>query len=288
VKSNMTAFFGRMLAHQIRLGTLDEYIRFLRSKGNSSATINKEMSVLRMVFKFAVEHEHLPENPMKKSFHQRVINKKLDYFSEIEVRSLLDQNKSSEIYPILFIAIHTGMRLSEILGLCWDRVDFVSNRIEITRTLVRSQLQETTKTGKARYFPMNAKLRDMFFQLRQSQAQSNLVFTDLNGNGYNSDHFRQRYFSKVCIRARVRQLRFHDLRHTFASHFMMKGGDLFELSKLLGHSDVKMTQVYAHLSPQHLERASEIVDFGIGFSEDISFLSPENFANQNLRLISGS
>ena len=59
-----------------------------------------------------------------------------------------------------------------------------------------------------------------------------------------------------------------NLRHTFASHFMMKGGNIFDLKSLLGHSDFDMTQIYAHLSPNHLEKAASVVNFGINFGNE--------------------
>ena len=84
----------------------------------------------------------------------------------------------------------------------------------------------------------------------------------LNRDSDNPDHYSGRNFKRACERAGVRSLKFHDLRHTFASHFMMRGGNLFDLKELLGHSDIKTTMIYAHLSPNHLKEASRIVNFG--------------------------
>ena len=63
--------------------------------------------------------------------------------------------------------------------------------------------------------------------------------------------------------------RFHDLRHTFASHFMMNGGNIYDLQKILGHTSLEMTQRYAHLAPEHLVQAANIVSFGSQFQKRI-------------------
>ncbi len=114
----------------------------------------------------------------------------------------------------------------------------------------------------------NDQLKSFFLELRKLQRDPKFVFVDPNGDPYSPDHFNQRHFKGACERAGVRELRFYDIRHTFASHFMMKGGNLFELQKLLGHANIEETMIYAHLSPEHLEKASQIVNFGITFGNE--------------------
>ncbi|HLE12435.1 MAG TPA: tyrosine-type recombinase/integrase [Bacteriovoracaceae bacterium] len=70
------------------------------------------------------------------------------------------------------------------------------------------------------------------------------------------------------------KIRFHDMRHTFASQFMMSGGSLFDLQKILGHTDVKMTLRYAHFSSDHLQKSVQFMDFGVGHSEQIEKNAP--------------
>lgn len=270
MKANINPHFADKYIGDIKAADLQGFVLFLKRKEAAPASINKMFSILRGIMEYAVVHEYIPESPIKKTFYQKVTQTKLDYYQEYEIRALLDQNKDEEIYPILFLAVHTGMRLSEILGLCWDCIDFQGSKITISRTLVKTRLQESTKNNKVRYFPMSPRLREMFLELRIKRTESNFVFLSNKGIPYNSDHFRERHFHKACEKAIIRKLRFHDLRHTFASHHMMKGGDLYELSKLLGHSDVTMTQRYAHLSEDHLVKASAIVDFGVGFTNGLS------------------
>ena len=71
-----------------------------------------------------------------------------------------------------------------------------------------------------------------------------------------------RDFARAIKKADVRPIRFHDIRHTFASLFMMKGGNIYDLQKILGHTTINMTQKYAHLSPSYLAGTTEILNFG--------------------------
>ena len=76
------------------------------------------------------------------------------------------------------------------------------------------------------------------------------------------EHFKQRRFDPVVKKSGLRDITFHSLRHTFASHFVMGGGRIQELQPLLGHSDIKTTMIYAHLSENHLETLASVVEFG--------------------------
>jgi len=258
---------------KIALVTLQEIenlkLQFQR-KGLKAKTINRVMTMVRQILLFSVDRGYISEIPLKgKTLLMKAEKKSFNFFEDSEVKALLRENKNYPIFPILYLGLHTGMRLGEITGICWDRVNFTTGRIEITRTLHRGGiLQDKPKSKKPRYFPMNDTLRSFFMDLRRTQSSPSFVFTNQNGEPYNPDHFSGRNFKVACKRANVRKLRFHDLRHTFASHFMMKDGNLFDLKELLGHADIKDTMIYAHVSPEHLKEASQIVDFGISFGQE--------------------
>ena len=241
--------------------------QYLRD-GLKSKTINRVMTIIRLIIRFALEQGELYQNPIRKSLYLKDEAKQFSYFEKEEIHALLRSSRELSSFPVLFLAVNTGMRLGELLGLCWDRVNFNSNKIEITRTLhAKGILQEKTKSGKARYFPINENVRSFLLQLKAKSTGTGFVFTNQNGDPFNPDHFSGRNFKRACKRAKVRCLRFHDLRHSYASHFMMNGGTIFELREMLGHSDIKTTMIYAHLSQEHLKDASKKVNFGV-FNEE--------------------
>jgi integrase len=137
----------------------------------------------------------------------------------------------------------TGMRAAEIFGLNW------SDAIVLRGALaVRAKL----KGGKMRYGPMLPEVADEWRRFPAVIGEDR-IFPPKSG----ATSGRQRVegsFEDLLERAAIRDFRFHDLRHTFASWFMMNGGDLYELAKILGHSNIKMTERYAKLGRQHIAR----------------------------------
>jgi len=143
----------------------------------------------------------------------------------------------------VLIAVTTGMRVTEIFGLGWADVMYSEGLLAVTAKL---------KGGKMRYVPMPPELAG---ELRRFPAVigEDRIFPPEPG----ATSGRQRVegsFEDLLERAGIRDFRFHDLRHTFATRFMMNGGDLYELAKILGHSNIKMTERYAKLARQHIAR----------------------------------
>lgn len=263
VKAHIIPNLKDLQVGQVTLSHIEKMKGELLTRGLKAKTINRALSITRQILLYGVDEGYLRETPIKRSLMVKSEKPKIQYFEDSEIRSLLRANQDYDIYPILYLALHTGMRRGEIFGLCWDRVNFNSRRIEITRTLhARKILQDKTKGGRARYFPLNPELRAFFLELKRTQKNPRFVFTDDQGGAIDPNHYSGRNFSAACKRANVRQLRFHDLRHSYASAFAMAGGNIFELKELLGHRDLQTTMVYAHLSPNHLEKASRIVNFG--------------------------
>ena len=144
---------------------------------------------------------------------------------------------------IVLIALTTGMRIAEIFGLRWSDVQYREGLIA-----VRAKL----KGGKIRYVPMPLELATEFRKYPVVFSEER-VFPPEPG----AKRERQRVdksFATILELAGVKDFRFHDLRHTFASWYMMNGGDLYELAKILGHANIKMTERYAKLGKSHIAR----------------------------------
>jgi integrase len=146
---------------------------------------------------------------------------------------------------LVLVAVTTGMRASEIFALTWPDVMYSEGLIA-----VRAKL----KGGKMRYVPMLPELAVELRRYREAVATgSERIFPPKE----DAKSGRQRVegsFEDLLERAEIEDFRFHDLRHTFASHYMMAGGDLYELAKILGHSNIKMTERYAKLARKHIAR----------------------------------
>ena len=168
------------------------------------------------------------------------------------------------------------MRLAELCGLCWDSIDFELNQITITRSRDKYDLKETTKTKLKRIIPMSPEQRNLFWNLMVQQNHPIYVFTKSSEVPVRYDHI-YRYFRQCQKRAGFEKyLRFHDTRHTFATQFMMNGGSLFDLQKILGHTKIDMTMRYAHFTPEHLQASVKYMSMGLETNQSAPYMTPEN------------
>ena len=134
------------------------------------------------------------------------------------------------------------MRQNEILFLTWKDVDFKNRQIHVC----------TSKNGEGRYIPINQPLLE-YLRDASSHSSSPHVFCNPDGKRHTRYGYIRTAFKKAVDEALGRDFHFHDLRHTFASNLVMEGVDLRTVGQLLGHkSGYKMTERYAHLSPQHM------------------------------------
>ncbi len=225
---------------QIARAEIEAWRRERMSKCRTS-TINRFLSRLRRLFSLAVEWELLEESPMKGMKFLRENNARTRYLSLEECQRLIASCIAPHIRALVTVALHSGMRLGEILDLHWYDLDFASGFI-----LVRD-----SKNGESRHVPMDTILFALF-RAYPRRPGTDLVFSSRCGGRIVDVRTG---FQNACKRAELTDLHFHDLRHTFASQFVMAGGDLYILKEILGHKSITMTQRYAHLSPTYKIKA---------------------------------
>lgn len=173
-------------------------------------------------------------------------NRRLRFLSKEEIASLIDAC-DPHLRPIAITALNTGMRKGEILNLTWDQVDLKHGFI----------LLVNTKNGERREIPINDTLRETLLGLTRRLDVPYVFYDQKTGKPYQDI---KRSFASACRRARIRDFRIHDCRHTFASQLIMAGVDLTTVKELLGHKTITMTMRYAHLAPSHKVKAVAILD----------------------------
>src|SRR6266566_2769797 len=233
--------FGNRPLGQI---TREEIEAWRRERMTTSrpATINRDLSRLRRMFSLAVEWGLLEESPMKSMKFLRENNARTRYLSLEECQRLIASCIAPHIRAIVTVALHTGMRLGEMLNLRWQDLDFSSGFI-----LVRD-----SKNGQARQVGIDSMISTLLRSWPRLSDQD-IVFTSVLTGGRIVDI--RAGFLNACKRAGITGLHFHDLRHTFASQFVMSGGSLYTCQRVLGHKAINMTQRYAHLSPTYKIKA---------------------------------
>jgi integrase len=250
---HLVPFFKGMDIRNITARTIDEY-KQSRLEAIKPATVNRTLAILRKMFNDAVRWGFIPSSPMKMVRQLHEPQQGFDYYDENEVRLFL-ANCPTGFYPVACFAVYTGARAGEIVALRWEDVDLERKLVRIERSTYGS-----TKSKKVRYVPVNSRLLKVLRNLKSRQS-GKLVFPDGKGRMRSID-FRWE-MRKAAFLAELRPIRFHDLRHTFVSNFVIKGGNIVSLQRILGHSTVEMTMRYAHLSPNFMAQEIEALDFEI-------------------------
>jgi len=205
-------------------------------EGVKPSTVNRYLTVLKTMYKKAIEWGNAKENPLDNAKHFKEDNKIIRFLEEEEISRLIEAC-SDRLRPIVTTALNTGMRRGEIFNLKWSDIDFKRKLINVHKT----------KNKERKTIPMNVLLVNTFARVRE-HSTSEYVF---NKKGIRKD------FSNALKCAKITTCRFHDLRHTFASHLVMKGVDMMTVKELMGHKSIKMTERYSHLSQAHKSKAVE-------------------------------
>ncbi len=241
---NLEQFFANSYLHEITSKRIEDYKMEIRKSGASEATANRRLACLKNMFTKAIDWHMADDNPVRKVKLYKENNQRVHYLEDEELSRLLE-NCSAPLRAVIFFAINTGMRKGEIQKLKWNEINFNQGYIAITET----------KNGEVRYAPMNDTIREVLVSIRKHPA-SPYVFCSKDGEPYD---FRKS-FETALRKSGILDFRFHDLRHTFASHLAMKGVDLNTIRELLGHKSLDMTLRYSHLSKDHKMRAVSILD----------------------------
>jgi integrase len=228
---NLDESFNGFLLSEITVAEIEKY-KLRRLKNVSRATVNRELATLSHLFNYAIMMENAVENPVEKIKKLKEPAGRLRYLSMEEMQALLEEcRRIPYLYVIVLIALNTGMRRGEILNLRRRDIDLENKYISIP----------DSKSGKRRDIYINDFLH----------GELSAWLENLKGEKVFPVEDFKKSFRSACNRAGIMDFRFHDIRHTFASHLVMEGIDLTTVKELMGHSNVQMTTRYSHLSPGH-------------------------------------
>ncbi|MDD8019255.1 MAG: tyrosine-type recombinase/integrase [Bacteroidota bacterium] len=212
----------------------------------SPVTINIDLRSLRSAFNTALRWKLIESNPFSKQPFCSVPEQAPVFFTRADFQKLIDTVKEGWLKEMIIFATLTGMRRGEILNLQWSDIDLSRKTITI-----QSNLNFKTKQGKRRTIPLND-TAVYILQQKAIKTVTDYVFT-LNGKPIFSDWLSHKFkFYVYECKFKEDRLHFHSLRHTFASWLVQDGVSLYEVQKLLGHSNIAVTQVYSHLQPEQL------------------------------------
>lgn len=233
-------YFGNKPLARITTADVQEFYN-KRMAETSPSTANRHFTVLRAIINKMLRLKlYRGENPCIGVAKQKENPARTNYLTKEQIQDVLTYISGRSQEMVAF-AIGTGMRQGEILRLDWRDIDLANNIIHIY----------VAKSGYQREVPIMPSLKALL--LRMEPKPYGKVF-NISVKQITAD------FKQALKQAGITGICFHSCRHTFASHFMMSGGSITDLQRILGHSDLKLTQRYAHLSPTYLRKSIEVVN----------------------------
>ena len=223
-----------------------------REEPIGNATINTLFASLSAAFNYFIEQGWCGENPLKYIDDLDVAERPFVWLQSAgDVQKLLSACNDN-IRTLVAVLVGTGMRLDEALHLMWTDIDLTHRVIHVHRGR-----RGAPKSGRLRHVPIFDSVLTVLREMKLAKGKNTLLWPGAKVDKLSGDQLPRnktsvfRPFKAAVLRAGVdKKLRIHDLRHTFAGLFLASGGDIFKLSKILGHSSVAITQqVYAHLHP---------------------------------------
>lgn len=246
----------------------------LKSNGHSQRNIQLVHSVLRRSLVMAVKQGLIGRNPTKAIATPKVIQKEMQVLDDNQVRQLLIAAQGNRYEALYYLAVTTGLRKGELLGLKWEDINWASNTVQVRRQLQRSKgggwvfSSPKTRAGR-RIVQLGSETMGLLaaHRKRQDRERDNpdwqdhdMVFPSKVGTPTGQSNLHK-FFKRLLIKAGLPDIRFHDLRHTAATLMLMNGIPLIVVSRRLGHSKPSVTlDIYGHYLPGMQEKAANLMD----------------------------
>ena len=232
----------------IKEADLQEYIDSLKANGMSPATISRNIASAKALFIYLVKKKIVSENPASALKSPKISKKMPKILSQDEMERLLsspreDNPKGLRDKAMMELLYSTGMRVSELVNLRLDDIDMEESRVSCTDPGKERNLKfnERTKTALSEYLEHS---RDTMIR----DGDVDFLFTNCSGESMSRQGF-WKLIKYYAVRADIdADITPHTLRHTFAAHLVEQGADLRDVQRIMGHSDIATTQMYAHLN----------------------------------------
>lgn len=255
LSSALIPFFGSKQIGQIRAHDIERYKAQQVQRGLTSKTITNHLTVLNKCLITAYDWLALEGAPPKikwPKWHLPVI----DYLSPEECE-LLSSRAEGVIREMILMALRTGMRQGELRALQWPSIDWLTRSVVVRHSLDdHRKVLVSPKSNRIRHIPLDV---DVYAMLHRRKRDAGYVFLPVDARPF-SKYRLGAAIRRLCVKAGLRRIGWHTLRHTFASHLAMRGAPLPAIKELLGHTTITTTMRYAHVAPSTLRAAISMLN----------------------------
>lgn len=247
-------FFQYYKLNHITPNVVEEFRSKLIISNLSTKSVNNCTDLLSSIFRKAIDWGWLDKNPVKL---KRMTPDRYGYKwwdSKDVIRTFVEGSKETPYFAAYMLALECGLRLGEIVGLSKQDVSFEFGTIKIHRQwLDKDKCYGSTKNGRERYirFSKGSLVEAALRKAIKESPDPEVIFVTSTGKRVGARNLSAGRFQNLIKKLNLPVIKFHDLRHTFASWYMIQQGDIWSLMGILGHSSVKTTMRYAHVSSKH-------------------------------------
>ena len=252
----------------LRTQEIEDHLINLKNRNKSMATIKQRVTLIKAIFNWHIKRGVCVFNPCL-AIQVKVRTHVPEHWTEEQANQFLMYTAQKYrchnrwVHLLYSLALNTGCRRGEIVGLDWGKISLNKRQILIDQIYDEpaKKIERTTKSGKFRYVGINDTLYELLVEEMKNDPRG-LVFKNLVGNPIDRRNFQARHYKPDVKAAGLPHIKFHSLRDTYATIFMANRGNIYHLKELLGHSDIKMTMKYAHFHPDHATQHANTVNIG--------------------------
>jgi site-specific recombinase XerD len=237
-------FTDDILLSKIHVRLVQEFLSSTFQRTEKGAELY--LRTLKAAFNRAVDWGYIIDNPFKKVKLPKSQKTYPVFINESELDLILNHINKEELKLVFILAFNTGMRLGELTNLRWENVDLQSGSIT-----VKNDHSFSTKSKRDRIIPMNEKVNGLL-QKKISDKNGKYVFSKNGGIKLNDEYVSKNFKRAIRLAKLNDRIHFHTLRHSFASRLVQKGAPIYIIKELLGHNDIRTTQIYSHLEFNNL------------------------------------
>ena len=253
----------RFYKHLLDGGRVDRIEAKKKPKGLAPKTVRNIHQMIGSAYNLAMEQKLVSKNPTQGCALPKVEHKEMRTLTTDQLSTFFQEARDSGVYELYYLDLATGLRRGELLGLKWTDVDFQHGVLKIQRAISRQNgkvVEVPLKTKNAyRTLPLSADAIDVLMQQRRKTSNSEWVFPSPTGGPMSPDSVLH-MLHRVLKRAGLPKVRFHDLRHTFATLSLKSGVDVKTVSSMLGHYSAGFTlNTYAHVTAQMKQDAADAI-----------------------------
>jgi integrase len=231
-------------------------------------TYNNILTFLKSMLTWGVRVGYLATNPAADEERATLERHEMDFLTPEEIRRVIAHSR--EPYATLvYLAIFTGLRRGELLALQWGDVDWNRRKLRVRRTLYRGTFTRPKTPNAVRDVDLSPRTVETLrlCQVMYPPLASDLIFRTRGDHPLDPDNLVKRVFRPTLARAGIRRIRFHDLRHTYATLLINQGANIKYISKQMGHASVQITlDRYGHLLPdtgrEEMQKLDRVMDGG--------------------------